>query len=126
MSDGSRGISPRTWNALAVGVLLLAIAIGIILYSVTDEILNTLAAILLVYGVYVAAMSFARKGGEDNFGPSAADAAMAGGAILAGVGLAMFAYSLTEGDVLITAAVIIIVVAVVGIVMAVKNRNVRS
>lgn len=104
-------------------MLLLSIAIGIILYVVTGDLLNTFAAILFVYGVYVAVMSFAKKGGENNFGPSAADAAMAGGAVLAGVGLACFAYSFSK-DVLITVAVLIIVLAIVGIAMAVKNRNV--
>lgn len=122
-SDESKGLNPRTWNAISAGVLLLAIAIGIILYVVTGDILDTFATILLVYGVYIAVMSFAKKGGEDNFGPSAADAAMAGGAVLAGIGLACFAYSFSE-SVLITVAVLIIVLAVVGIVMAVKNRNV--
>lgn len=123
MSDGSKGISPRTWNAISLGVLLLAIAVGLILYVVTDDLLDIFAAILFVYGIYVAVMSTAKKGGETNFGPSSADAAMAGGAILAGVGLMCFAYSFT-GNVLITVAVLIIVVAVVGITMAVKNRNV--
>lgn len=119
----SKGLNPRTWNAISAGVLLLAIAIGIIIYYITKDLLDIFAAILLVYGVYVAVMSFAKKGGEDNFGPSASDAALAGGAVLAGVGLACFAYSFSE-SVLITVAVLIIVLAVVGIAMAVKNRNV--
>lgn len=123
MSDGSKGISPRTWNAISLGVLLLAIAVGVILYVATGDLLDIFAAILLVYGIYVAVMSTAKKGGENNFGPSAADATLAGGAILAGVGLMCFAYSFS-GNVLITIAVLIIVIAVVGIAMAVKNRNV--
>ena len=71
MSEESKGLNARTWNAISVGVLLLAVALGIILYVVTEDILSTFATILLVYGVYMAAMSFAKKGGEDNFGPSA-------------------------------------------------------
>ena len=47
---------------------------------------------------------------------------MAAGAVLAGIGLAGFAYSFTE-NVLVTVAVLIIVLAVVGITMAIKNRN---
>ena len=123
MTEESKGINPRTWNAVAVGALLIAIAVGLILYYYTDSLLNTFATILLVFGLYVAATSFARKGGEDNFGPSSSDAAMAGGIIVAGVGLTCFAYSLS-GEVVITVAVLIIIVAAVGIVMAVKNRNV--
>ncbi len=96
---------------------------GILLYVAIGDLLSTFSAILLVYGLYIAIMSFAKKGGEDNFGPSASDAAMAAGAVLAGIGLAGFAYSFTD-DVLITVAVLIIVLAVVGITMAIKNRNV--
>ena len=95
---------------------------GVLLYVATGDLLNTFSAILVVYGLYMAVMSFAKKGGEDNFGPSASDAAMAAGAVLAGIGLAAFAYSFTE-NVLVTVAVLIIVLAVVGITMAIKNRN---
>lgn len=123
LSEASKGMNPRTWNAIAVGVLLIAVAVGLVLYYVTEDLLNTFAAILLVFGLYIAASSFARRGGEENFGPSAADAAMAAGGIVAGVGVTCFAYAFS-GDVLITVAVLIIIVAVIGIAMAVKNRNV--
>ena len=123
MSEESKGLNARTWNAISVGVLLLAVALGIILYVVTEDILSTFATILLVYGVYMAAMSFAKKGGEDNFGPSESDAALAAGAVIAGIGAACFAYIFSD-SVYITVAVLIIVLAVVGITMAVKNRNV--
>ena len=123
MSEESKGLNARTWNAISVGVLLLAVALGIILYVVTEDILSTFATILLVYGVYMAAMSFAKKGEEDNFGPSESDAALAAGAVIAGIGAACFAYTFSD-NVYITVAVLIIVLAVVGITMAVKNRNV--
>ena len=123
MTEESKGMNPRTWNAIAVGMLLIAIALGVILYFYTGDLLNAFSAILRVFGLYIAATSFARKGGENNFGPSASDAAMAAGGIVAGVGVTGFVYSLS-GEVLITAAVLIIIVAVIGIAMALKNRNV--
>ena len=123
MTEESKGMNPRTWNAIAVGMLLIAIALGVILYFYTGDLLNAFSAILLVFGLYIATTSFARKGGEDNFGPSASDAVMAAGGIVAGVGVTGFVYSLS-GEVLITAAVLIIIVAVIGIAMALKNRNV--
>lgn len=122
MENGSNGLKPRTWSAIALGALLIAVALGLILYWYTGDALNTFGAILLVFGVYVAATSFARKGGEDNFGPSNADASLAAGAVLAGIGVACFVYSLTNA-VLVTVAVIIIVLAVVGMIMAVKNKD---
>ncbi len=122
MSEESKGMNPRTWTAISVGVLLIAVAVGIILYVVTGDLLNTFATILLVYGMYMAAMGFVKKGGENNFGPSESDAALAAGAVIAGIGAACFAYSFSD-SVYITVAVLIIVLAVVGIIMAVKNRN---
>lgn len=116
-------MNPRTWSALALGALLIAVALGLILYWYTEDLLSAFAAILLIFGIYVAATSFAKKGGEDNFGPSAADASLAAGTLVAGVGVTCLVYSFTD-EVIITAAVLIIIVAVVGIVMAVKNRNV--
>ena len=86
MSEESKGMNPRTWTAISVGVLLIAVAVGIILYVVTGDLLNTFATILLVYGVYMAAMGFVKKGGENNFGPSESDAALAAGAVIAGIG----------------------------------------
>ena len=58
---------------------------GVLLYVATGDLLNTFSAILVVYGLYMAVMSFAKKGGEDNFGPSASDAAMAAGAVVRAV-----------------------------------------
>lgn len=119
----SKGMNPRTWSALAVGALLIAVALGVLLYWYTDDLLNAFAVILLVFGLYIAATSFMKKGGEDNFGPSAADASLAAGIVVAGVGITCFVYSATA-EILPTVAVLIIIVAVVGIAMAVKNRNV--
>lgn len=117
------GIKPRTWNAIAAGALLISIALGMILYSQTDSLLSAFAVILLVFGAYTAASSFARKGREDSFGPSDSDAALAGGVIIAGVGATCLVWDST-GEVTITVAVLIIIVAVVGMAMAMKNRNV--
>lgn len=117
------GIKPRTWSAIALGALLISIALGLILYWQTDSLLSAFAAILLVFGAYTAASSFARKGREDSFGPSDSDAALAGGVIIAGVGATCLVWDMTK-EVTVTVAVLIIIVAVVGIIMAVKNRNV--
>lgn len=119
----NKGINGRTWNAIAAGALLIAIALGVILYWYTGDLLNAFSAILLVFGAYMATTSFARRGREDSFGPSDTDAAMAGGLIVAGVGITGFVWSFS-GSVAVTVAVLIIIVAVVGIALAVKNRSV--
>lgn len=124
MTD-DKSINSRTMNAISAGALLLAIALAIILYWATDDLLNAFAALLIVYGVYMAASSGLRRRTESGFGPSDADASVAGGIILAGIGVTCVVWSCT-GDVLPTVAVLIVIVAVTGIALAVKNRNVRS
>ncbi len=118
-----KGMNPRTWSAIALGALLISVALGLILYWQTDSLLSAFAAILLIFGAYMAVSSFFRNGRKDSFGPADADASLAGGVIVAGVGATCLVWDAT-GEVTITAAVLIIIVAVVGIVMAVKNRNV--
>lgn len=113
----------RMWNGITAGAILLAIAIGIVLYVVTGNVFDTVFSILMVFGAYLAVSSRFRNLDDDGYGPSEGDVTMVAGVLLAGVGAAGFAHSLT-GDVMITVAVIIAIVAIVGIMMAVKNRNV--
>lgn len=122
MAD-KKGTSNRTWGAISAGAFLLSIALAIILYVVTGDPLTALWTILIVFGIYMAVTAPLRsKGGDGAFGPSAADASVAGGILLAGVGATGFVYDYCQ-DVLITVAVFIVIVAVVGIVMAIKNRG---
>lgn len=122
MTD-ENGLKPRTWNAVAVGALLIAAALAIILYWYQRDLICAFGTLLLVYGIYMAGTSFLKSGGESNFGPSDADAALAAGTVVAGVGVTCLVWGFT-GEVLITVAVLIIILAVVGIIMAMKNRNV--
>ncbi len=122
MTDNNE-IKPRTWNAFAVGALLIALALGLILYWVTKDLITAFGIILLIYGAYMALTSTKKAGGEDNFGPSEADAALAGGSILAGIGITCLIWAFTH-EVVITAAVLIIIVAVVGMALAYKNRGI--
>lgn len=123
MTEESKGIPARTWSAISVGVFLLSLALGILLYMQTNDVFDAFWTILIVFGIYMAVSSVLRPNDTDNFGPSPADATIAGGVVLAGVGAAGLVYSFT-GEVLYTAVVIIVVVAVVGMMLAIKNRNV--
>lgn len=120
--EGSK-LPGRTWNAISIGAFLLSVALGIVVYVVTRDLGNALWTLLIVFGLFVAVTSPFKDRGEDNFGPSAADASAAAGIVLAGIGLAGIVYSFTH-EVLYTVVVIIVIMAVVGIFMAVKNRNV--
>ena len=123
MTEEKKGLNSRTLNAISAGVLLLAIALGIVLYTVTGDVFDALWTILIVFGVYMGASSVFRGRNTDSFGPSEADVTVVGGTLLAGIGLAGLVYSMT-GEVLYTVVIIIVIVAVVGIIMAIKNRNV--
>lgn len=122
MTEDSKGIQPRTWNAITAAAMLLAIAGGMLLYNYTGDISDAFWTILVVFGAYMAAASVFRDRGSSGFGPSSADASAVGGMLLVGVGLAGISYSFTA-SVMISVVVIIVVVAVVGIIMAVKNRE---
>ena len=123
MTEEKKGLNSRTLNAIGAGVLLLAIALGIVLYTVTGDVFDALWTILIVFVVYMGASSALRGRNTDSFGPSEADVTVVGGTLLAGIGLAGLVYSMT-GEVLYTVVIIIVIVAVVGIIMAIKNRNV--
>ena len=123
MTEEKKGLNSRTLNAIGAGVLLLAIALGIVLYTVTGDVFDALWTILIVFVVYMGASSALRGRNTDSFGPSEADVTVVGGTLIAGIGLAGLVYSMT-GEVLYTVVIIIVIVAVVGIIMAIKNRNV--
>lgn len=114
----------RFMAAFSAAMLLIAIAAGIAVYILTDDYLAVVWTILIVFGAFIAFSAKFRSGNQDSFGPSEADAAAAGGAIMIGIGLAGIVYSLTD-EVLYTAIVLLVVFAVIGMMMAFKNRSVR-
>ncbi len=123
MTDGSNEMKPRTWTAASVAALLIAIAIGLILFWYTEDAFNAIWAILIVFGAYMAAMSGFRPKEEEGFGPSPADATAAGGILLVGIGLAGLSYSFI-GEVILTVVVLILFIALTGAFMAYKNRGI--
>ena len=122
MTEEGSKLPGRTWNAISIGAFLLSIALAIVVYITTRDLGNSLWTLLIVFGLFVAVSSPFKDRSTDNFGPSPADAGTAGGIILAGIGAAGLVYGYTH-EVLYTVVVIIVIMAVVGIFMAVKNRN---
>ncbi len=118
----NNGIKSRTWSALSAGAFLIAIALAIVLFWYTGDFILTFGIFLVVFGAYMVVSSFGRKGNENGFGPSEADATLAGGAVIAGVGATCLIWGYT-GEVLLAVAALIVIVAVIGIIMAIKNRS---
>lgn len=123
MSDDNSKQSGRTWSAISAVALLISIALGLLLFWYTGDILDALWGILIVFGIYMAVASAFRAKDADGFGPSPADAAAAGGIMVLGVGLAGLSYSLM-GEVIISVVVIIVFLAITGLYMAIKNRGI--
>ena len=113
----------RTQSAIAIGAFLIAIAVGLLVGYFKDDYLTAVWVVLIIFGIYMVFASKFRSNNNDSFGPSEADAAAAGGIIMAGIGAAGMVYTFTE-EVIFTAVVLLVVFAVTGIVMAYKNRGI--
>ena len=113
----------NTWSAITVGALLLSIAVGIVVYLSTGQILDVIWGILIVFGLFLGVTSIFRGGkNNNNFGGSTGDATLVMGILIAGVGVAGLVQSCMK-NIMLTVAIFIVILAVTGIVMAIKNRN---
>ena len=121
--SGKNELNPRTWNAVTIGIFLIAIAAALIAYAVTGSVSYILCTLLVALGLVVISMSTLKNNDNTGYGPSSKDTATVGGTILLALGLAGFAHIETH-NLLITVAVLILIIAAVGILMAVKNRKV--
>lgn len=114
--------NPRTLNAVSLGAILIAIALGLIVYAMTEDMTGVACAILIVLGLYLVFASFFYSGDKSGYGPSTRDMTLVAGGVLAAIGAAV-GIQAYNGNTLITIGVFIIIIAVIGIIMAVKNRN---
>jgi hypothetical protein len=115
----------RTSAAISAGAFLLAVAFGLVVGYTTGDYISAIWVVLIAFGLYMVVASRFRNRDQDSFGPSEADAMVAGGLVMAGIGAAGLVYTYT-GEVVYTAVVILVVLALTGIMMAVKNRSVRE
>jgi membrane-bound ClpP family serine protease len=112
----------KTLPALTVGAFLLAVGIGLIIYSATDNgILIVLWIALLIFGVFLLISSTMSSKQSGKFGPSDFSYRLAMGAIVATVGVIGLLYTFTDLSVWILVAIFIIVIAVVGMAIAFTN-----
>lgn len=115
-------INPRTLNAVSLGALLIAVAVGLIIYATTENVTGVICAILVILGLYLVCASFLYSGDKSGYGPSTRDMTLVCGTLLVAVGATVGIYTYVD-NLLIAVAVFIIIVAVLGITMALKNRN---
>jgi len=111
----------KKWNTNTGIAFAAAIVIGIAVGLLTD-IFNAVYAILIVFGCYFAVSMYLRDESKKNGGPSAADGAIIGGILLAGIGVCGFLYYYTE-NVIATSVAIIVVMLIAAAIMIVRNRR---
>jgi len=122
MNEGEKKMDNRTLSAITLGSFLIALAIGIIVYVATSYgILIILWIALLIFGIALLALSFMYPTESGKFGPSESSFRMVWGILLAVVGFVGLLYTMTDVNVWILLAIILIAVAVTGIIVAVKN-----
>jgi len=114
----------RTLSATVLGAFIIALAVGLITYAMTDYGLTIILWVtLLIFGIAVFAMSFMYPKESGKFGPSESSYRMVVGSIAALAGLIGLLYTITDIDPLILTAIFLIAFAVVIIAVALMNRN---
>lgn len=121
--SGKNELNPRTWNAVTIGIFLIAIALALIIYALTGSASYILCTLLLALGVIMIGMSTQKNNDNSGYGPSSKDTVTVGGVVLLALGIAGFVHIETH-NLLITVAALILIIAATGILMAVKNRKV--
>jgi len=114
----------RTLSAAVLGAFIIALAVGLIIYAVTDYGLTIILWVtLLIFGIAFFAVSFISPKEAGKFGPSESSYRMVVGIITAMIGLIGLLYTTTDLDPIILIAIFLIVIAVVVIAVALMNKN---
>ena len=121
--SGKNELNTRTWNAVTIGIFLIAIALALITYALTGSASYILCTLLLALGVIMIGMSTQKNNDNSGYGPSNRDTVTVGGVALLARGIAGFVHIETH-NLLITVAALILIIAATGVLMAVKNRKV--
>ena len=117
----------RTLSAISGAMFLISLVVGLVLYYATDMGASIILwVILIMMGVTVAVLAPLQKGRSTNFGPSEADYSLVMGVLMLVIGLAGYMYMFTDLDWIAPVAMIVVIIAILVIVLAVKNRDIRS
>jgi len=110
----------KKWNNITTIAFVVAIVAGVAVGVFTDAY-NAVYTILIVFGCYFSIAMYIRDDTRKT-GPSSADGAIAGGVLLAGIGVCGFLYYYSE-NVIATSVAIIAVMLVAAGIMIVRNRR---
>ncbi len=117
----------RTLSAITGAMFLVSLAVGLVLYYMTEMGAGIILwVILIIMGATVAVLAPLQRGRSTNFGPSETDYGLVTGILMLVIGLAGYMYMFTDLDWIAPVALIILAVAALVIILAVKNRDTRS
>lgn len=117
----------RTLSAITGAMFLVSLAVGLVLYYMTEMGVGIILwVILIIMGATVAVLAPLQRGRSTNFGPSETDYGLVTGILMLVIGLAGYMYMFTDLDWIAPVALIILAVAALVIILAVKNRDTRS
>ncbi|MCL2031778.1 MAG: hypothetical protein FWG96_00665 [Methanomassiliicoccaceae archaeon] len=111
----------RTLSAVTLGSLIISLAVGLIVYVLTDRWIMILWTTMLIFGIALFVLSFMYPRESGKFGPSAFTYIMAWGVIAAAVGTVGILSVYTDISIWILAAILLIVLAVEGMTIAFMN-----
>ncbi|MDR2845665.1 MAG: hypothetical protein LBV63_00120 [Candidatus Methanoplasma sp.] len=114
-------MNSRTTSAVTLGLVIIALAVGLIVYYLTDSIPGGISAIILVAGIAVASTSIGFSGTPDKYGPSDFLYRLVVGLVMAVVGVIILIYAFTDLSTIILAAIFLVAIALIGIFAAVFN-----
>ena len=112
----------KTLSAVTLGAFIIALAVGLIVYSVTDYDWTMIIWItLLIFGIALFALSFLSSSEPGKFGPSDSSYRMIMGILAATIGAVGLLNTLTNLSIWVLIAIFLIVLALVGISVALMN-----
>jgi hypothetical protein len=107
--------------AVTLGLVIIALAVGLIVYYLTENALGAVGVVVLIAGAVTSVLALGYSATPDKFGPSEAMYRLAAGAVAADVGVVLLLAAFTSLGAVILVAIFLIILAVVGISVALIN-----
>jgi hypothetical protein len=108
-------------SAVTFGLIIIAVAVGLIVYYTTENVLGTIGVVLLIVGALLSLTALGYSAVPDKFGPSEAMYRLVAGLVAADIGLVVLLAGFTNLGAIILIAIFLIILAAVGIMTALVN-----
>ena len=116
-------VNGRTVSAIQTGLFLIAVAVALIVYMITDNAIGALCSLFLVFGLVLCVMSPLRSSKTTGIGAADDVYNLAIGMVIAVVGLIGVLWACTDLGGIVLAAIFLVCIAVIGITVAIINNN---